>query len=167
VTAPVNRGAGWLLFGLGLAFASFTVLRSVPKLQAHGWTGTTATVVSSALYARTGKSRDWCLKVGYAYTVDGRSYQNNRASPSRITSAGCDADRGAVEQSLARLAPGAPVPIFYDPQHPAVAARFIDPLDLLDYLCGAFALVLLVLGAYLLRFPARVGKPAMPSPLKP
>lgn len=155
MTVPVSRSTGWILLCLGLAFATFTVARSVPKLRAHAWPSTTATVVTSSLYGRSGKGHDWCSKVTYAYTVGGRSYQNFRASPSRITSAGCAAERSVVERQLAQLAPGAPLTIYYDPHQPASAARFIDPLDLLDYLCAAFALVILSIGAFYLRYPER------------
>ena len=140
------RMMGWFLILLAILAGYFSFWRAYDKLTSPAWPVTSAEIVRSSMYQRTGKSQDWCVKLAYRYTVEGKAYRSARIGVSRIGNAGCHRDQAVTAWRLASMAPGARIRVHYRPGDPGDAAVFLAGLDVLDYFGVGLALVLFVLG---------------------
>ncbi|MEG2033778.1 MAG: DUF3592 domain-containing protein [Janthinobacterium sp.] len=140
------RMMGWFLILLAIPAGYFSFWRAYDKLTSPAWPVASAEIVRSSMYQRTGKSQDWCVKLAYRYTVEGKAYRSARIGVSRIGNAGCHRDQAVTAWRLASMAPGARIRVHYRPGDPGDAAVFLASLDVLDYFGAGLALVLFVLG---------------------
>jgi Protein of unknown function (DUF3592) len=145
---PKGSGLFGTAFGGLLWFASVWMLMSefafpvARSLGSRTWQQTTCVVDSSREGRTTSKVRGFSTEtsrvvVRYRYTVDGREYSSERFDFS-------GGDRGADADALVtRLAAGARVPCFYDPDEPseAVLDRFGFGGALLGFLVQMHAAV--------------------------
>jgi hypothetical protein len=137
-----HKGPMWFMLVLALIAGYFTFVRAYAKLTSPDWPVLSGQVLSSSMYQRTGRSRDWCLMLSYQYEFGGKLYKSRALGVSVIGDAGCHRERAVTERRLRRLAPGAPVQISYNPRSPAQAAVFITGLDPLDYFMAMIVLIL-------------------------
>ena len=140
------RMMGWFLILLAIPAGYFSFWRAYDKFTSPAWPVASAEIVRSSMYQRTGKSQDWCVKLAYRYTVEGKAYRSARIGVSRIGNAGCHRDQAVTAWRLASMAPGARIRVHYRPGDPGDAAVFLASLDVLDYFGAGLALVLFVLG---------------------
>ncbi|MRX10330.1 DUF3592 domain-containing protein [Pseudoduganella sp. FT25W] len=140
----LEQAFAWCLVLTALVAGYFTFARAWDKLASPHWPEAQAEVLRSSMYQRTGRARDWCLKLSYQYQVGGQVYQSSAMGVSRIGDAGCHREQAVTERRLQRLRPGALMTISYKPRAPETAAAFIIGLDPLDY--GMSAIVLIVFG---------------------
>jgi hypothetical protein len=137
---------GWFLILFAIAAGYFSFWRTYDKLTAPAWPVTGAEIVRSSMYQRTGKSQDWCVKLAYRYTVEGKAYRSSRIGVSRIGNAGCHREQAVTAWRLASMAPGARIRVHYRPSDPGDTAVFLAGLDFLDYFGAGLTVVLFVLG---------------------
>jgi hypothetical protein len=140
------RMMGWFVILLAIPAGYFSFWRTYDKLTSPEWPVTSAEIVRSSMYQRTGKSQDWCVKLAYRYTVEGKAYRSGRIGVSRVGNAGCHRDQAVTAWRLARMAPGARIRVHYRPSDPADTAVFLAGLDFLDYFGAGLALVLFAVG---------------------
>lgn len=119
------RMMGWFLILLAILAGYFSFWRAYDKLTSPAWPVTSAEIVRSSMYQRTGKSQDWCVKLAYRYTVEGKAYRSARIGVSRIGNAGCHRDQAVTAWRLASMAPGARIRV-----HTGRATRAIPPSSL-------------------------------------
>ena len=140
------RMMGWFLILLAIPAGYFSFWRAYDKFTSPAWPVASAEIVRSSMYQRTGKSQDWCVKLAYRYTVEGKAYRSVRIGVSRIGNAGCHRDQAVTAWRLASMAPGARIRVHYRPGDAGDTAVFLASLDVLDYFGVGLALVLFVLG---------------------
>ena len=147
---------GWFLIVLAVPLAIWMALRIYDKFDARSWPKASAEVVESALYHRSGKRPDWCIKMAYRYEVDGRQFVSSRSATSRMTDAGCDPSRAVIEARLENRQPGDRITIRHHPRDPGRAIAYVDGLDFADFFLSAVALSTLVTGVLSIRYGARL-----------
>ncbi len=94
------RMMGWFLILSAILAGYFSFWRAYDKLTSPAWPVTSAEIVRSSMYQRTGKSQDWCVKLAYRYTVEGKAYRSARIGVSRIGNAGCHRDQAVTAWRL-------------------------------------------------------------------
>ncbi|UMR28636.1 DUF3592 domain-containing protein [Massilia sp. MB5] len=141
----------WFLILIALPFAWFAFSRAHSQVSSHSWPMASAEVLSSSIYQRTGRRKDWCVKVSYRYRVQERLYTRNRPGVSIVGNSGCDVDKSVVQQWLSTLAPGSAVVVHYNPADPTQAAIQLVGLDMGDYVLCIVPLVFFATGAWGLR----------------
>ena len=146
IDPALARMMGWFLILLAIPAGYFSFWRAYDKLTSPAWPVTSAEIVRSSMYQRTGKSQDWCVKLSYRYSVEGEAYRSSRICVSRIGNTGCHRDQSVTAWRLASMAPGARIRVHYRPSDPNETAVFLAGLDFLDYFGVAVALVLFVVG---------------------
>lgn len=135
--------SGWFLILLALPIAVWITLRIVDNIDSRSWPKARAEIVSSELYKRTSRSStDWCIKLSYRYTIDGKQYTSRRISTSRISGANCDTSEAVMRSRLERQRPGDPIAIRYRPGQPAYAIVYIGKTDATDFLFPGLAIAL-------------------------
>lgn len=143
---------GWLFILMGLPLAFYIGTRIYDKLDSASWPSVSAQVISSEMYRRAGRGGvDWCIKMHYRYSVDGKLLSSRAMSTSRVGNASCVKDKEVMSGRLKRFRPGADIEIRYKPTDPRIAIVYVGQLDLLDYLFPAISLVLLAGGIMALR----------------
>ena len=90
------RMMGWFLILSAILAGYFSFWRAYDKLTSPAWPVTSAEIVRSSMYQRTGKSQAWCVKLAYRYTVEGKAYRSARIGVSRIGNAGCHRDQAVT-----------------------------------------------------------------------
>lgn len=130
---------GFRILMLGLLVLVFALSRAWDKLETRRWPTAEATVVFSDIVERTGKTHDWCVRVGYRYSVDGGRQGGARRW-------GCSASRNGAEAKLAQMPEGQRIQVYYDPAHPERSQLEADAPDGLDILSGLLAVILLAVG---------------------
>lgn len=130
---------GFRILMLGLMVLVFAGSRAWGKLETRRWPRAEATVLFSDVVERTGKTHDWCVQVGYRYSVDsGRQGGAKRW--------GCSASRAGAEAKLAQMPEGRRIQIYVDPAHPERSQLEAASLDSLDGLSGIVAVILIAVG---------------------
>ena len=143
--APLPAGAarmkliGFRILLLGLIVLVFAGSRAWGKLETRRWPTAEATVLFSDVIERGGKTHDWCVQVGYRYSVDG----GRQGGAKRWA---CSASRNAAEAKLTEMPEGRRIQVHYDPARPERSLLEAASLDSLDILSGLVALVLLAVG---------------------
>ncbi|WBS00569.1 DUF3592 domain-containing protein [Pseudoduganella sp. SL102] len=140
--------SGWLFILSSLTLGFFTFSRSADKIASISWPFTYGTVLSSDIYQRAGRSTDWCVRLRYRYSVDGRIYVSNRLSTSLAGNAGCDRTKALITAQLQKIQPGNHIKVRYDPISPKIGIIYTDGLDVLDYFFACLVLVLLAGGLW-------------------
>ncbi|MEX0144131.1 DUF3592 domain-containing protein [Massilia sp. LMS1-1-1.1] len=140
------RMMGWFLILLAISAGYFSFWRAYDKLTSPTWPVASAEIVRSSMYQRTGKSQDWCVKLSYRYSVDGKVYRSSRIGVSRIGNTGCHRNQSVTAWRLASMAPGAHIRVHFRPSDPGDTAVFLAGLDILDYFGAGLALLLFVVG---------------------
>ncbi|MDO8064878.1 MULTISPECIES: DUF3592 domain-containing protein [unclassified Janthinobacterium] len=163
IDPALARMMGWFLILLALPTAYFSFWRAYDKLASPAWPVTSAEIVRSSMYQRTGKSQDWCVKLSYRYSVDGKAYRSSRIGVSRIGNAGCHRDQAVTAWRLTSMAPGAHIRVHYRPRDPNDTAVFLAGLDFLDYFGVVLWVVLFVLGMSEARKRAPPAGSALPN----
>lgn len=130
----------FLLF-IGLPVGYFTVANGVEKIRSASWPTVTGEIVRASIYERTGRTHDWCLKLDYRYTVDGKQYRRHYLTLPTTSSGACHRERAVVESWLPDLAPGTRIVVHHAPDDPSNAVLAIVGLDLLNYLPGGLLLI--------------------------
>lgn len=154
---------GWCLVLVGAAVGAYTGNRTVDKIAARAWTPATATIVASEMYGRTGRSRDWCIKLQYRYEVGGVVYTSRRIGTSRLGDAGCAPHREVIVARLAGQQPGQPLAINYDPAAPGTAIVYRESVDFLDWFFAALALMMVGGGIWQIRWQPPGNQPGSHS----
>jgi hypothetical protein len=130
---------GFRILMLGLVVLVFAFSRAWGKLETRRWPTADATVVFSEVVERTGKTHEWCVQVGYRYSVDG----GRQGGAKRWE---CSASRTGAEAKLAMVAPGQRLAVHYDPARPQRSVLQAASLDAIDAFIGALGLILAVVG---------------------
>ena len=143
-TPPAQTAARMKLVGmrfllLGLLVLLFALSRSWDKLETRRWPTAEATVVFSEVVERTGKTHDWCVLVGYRYSVDG----GRQGGAKRWR---CAASRANAEAQLAHVAPGRRIEVHVDPTRPERSVLEPASFGMSDAFFGALALTLFAVG---------------------
>lgn len=132
---------GWLLMLVAVPIAVWMALRVADNIDSRSWPKARAEIVSSELYKRTSRSStDWCIKLSYRYTIDGKQYTSRRISTSRMSGANCDFSEAVMRSRLERQQPGDPIAIRYRPGEPAYAIVYIGRIDVHDFMFPALAI---------------------------
>jgi len=130
---------GFRILLLGLVVLVFAFSRAWGKLETRRWPTADATVVFSEVVERTGKTHEWCVQVGYRYSVAG-----GRKGGAKNWE--CSASRTGAEAKLAQVAPGQHLEVHYDPARPERSVLQAATLDAIDAFIGALALILAAVG---------------------
>lgn len=130
---------GFRILLLGLVVLVFAFSRAWGKLETRRWPTADATVVFSEVVERSGKTREWCVQVGYRYSVAG----GRQGGAKRWE---CSASRAGAEAKLAQMQPGQHLEVHYDPARPERSVLQAASLDAIDAFIGALALVLAAVG---------------------
>lgn len=147
------RLLGLRIMVLGLLVVLFMLPRAWDKLAARRWPAVEATVIFSDIVERTGKTHDWCVRVGYRYSVDG----GRQGGAKRWA---CSASRAGAEAKLAQMQPGQRIEAYYNPAHPERSVLEPDALDAIDIFIGALALTLFAVGFDRIRHARRLAATA-------
>ena len=130
---------GFRILLLGLVVLVFAFSRAWGKLETRRWPTADATVVFSEVVERTGKTHEWCVQVGYRYSVA-------RGPQGGAEGWGWSASRTGAEAKLAQVAPGQHLEVHYDPARPERSVLQAASLDAVDAFIGALALILAAVG---------------------
>ena len=142
----------WLVIVLlGLPMAWFGASRAWTKLQARHWTPVSAEVVASDTYLRTGKQKDRCVRVRYAYMVAERKYESRSVGTSRMSDASCEQDGDRFQQRWGAVRAGVPIVARYDPGAPERSAIVVEQVDFMDVFLTLAGLAFIGAGAWEIR----------------
>jgi len=133
------RLIGLRILVLGLLVLLLMLPRAWDKFAGGRWPAVEATVLFSDIVERTGKTHDWCVRVGYRYSVDG-----GRQGGAKNWA--CSGTRAGAEAKLAQVQPGQRIEAYYNPARPERSALEPVSLDGMDIFFGAIALTLFAVG---------------------
>jgi len=115
-----------LSFGLGsLIFLGFGLWAINKGMQSENWDKGTATVTSSEIEKTESRSKDaqgftrtstsYSVRVQYAYTVEGSSYEGNTVGFGTMS----HNERSDAQEELKSYPKGKTIDVYYDPEHPS------------------------------------------------
>lgn len=148
---------GWFFISLALLIAVWMTLRIFDNIASRSWPKARAEIVASELYKRTSRSStDWCIKLSYRYTIDGRPYTSRRISTSRMSGASCDVSEAVMRARLEQQQPGDPIAIRYKPGQPGYAIVYVGKIEGADFVFAVLAVGLFAGGVASIRAAARL-----------
>jgi hypothetical protein len=104
-----------LLIGVGIVWYA---RRSRAQIEASkGWPTVQGTIASSSCQRRLTDANVYVAVVNFTYQVSGRDYQGNRLS----FGGKVDGNEDEMNKFVAEYPAGKIIPVYYDPQNPAVA----------------------------------------------
>jgi Protein of unknown function (DUF3592) len=119
------------------------VSRAAERHDSVAWPAASARVLASSVYHDSKSHRD-CLGVRYQYVVDSQTYESS--SWSLNSKFGCYRAQADFTLAQARLQAGAAMRIHYKPADPATAVIAQVGPGLPEWLFGALAVALLLIG---------------------
>ena len=127
---------GIIFVGIGV-FAGKVQLDKILAQRAINWQTTTGTVLSSEVRH---KDKGYSAHVSYRYVVDGKTFENDKLSPTEFTTS----QRSDIVRHVAKYKPGAEVTIHYNQANPSES--LLEPARAMEYALLLFPLPFIIAG---------------------
>ena len=127
---------GTIFIAIGV-FAGKVQLDKILAQRAINWQTTTGTVLSSEVRH---KHKGYGAYVSYRYVVDGKTFENDKLSPTEFTTS----QRSDIVRHVAKYKPGGEVTIHYNQANPSES--LLEPAMAMEYALLLFPLTFIIAG---------------------
>lgn len=144
---------GIVFISLGV-FAGKVQLDKILEQRAIDWQTTTGTVLNSEVRH---KDRRYGAYVSYRYIVDGKTFENDKLSPTEFSTS----QRSDIVRHVAKYNPGAEVTVHYNQSNPSES--LLEPAGAIEYALLLFPIPFILFGLVALVFGLKILLPARTS----
>jgi hypothetical protein len=144
-------GSVFLLIGV---FAGKVQLDKILAQRAINWQTTTGTVLSSEVRH---KDKGYSAHVSYRYVVDGKTFENDKLSPTEFTTS----QRSDIVRHVAKYKPGAEVTVHYNQANPSES--LLEPAGTMEYALLLFPIPFILFGSVALFLGLKILLPSRTS----
>ena len=144
---------GTIFIAIGV-FAGKVQLDKILAQRAINWQTTTGTVLSSEVRH---KHKGYGAYVSYRYVVDGKTFENDKLSPTEFTTS----QRSDIVRHVAKYTPGAEVTVHYNHGNPSES--LLEPTGAMEYAWLLFPIPFILFGLVALFFGVRILLPPRTS----
>ncbi len=144
---------GTIFIAIGV-FAGKVQLDKILAQRAINWQTTTGTVLSSEVRH---KDKGYSAHVSYRYVVDGKTFENDKLSPTEFTTS----QRSDIVRHVAKYKPGAEVTVHYNQANPSES--LLEPTGTMEYALLLFPIPFILFGLVALVFGLKILLPSRTS----
>ena len=144
---------GIIFIAIGV-FAGKVQLDKILAQRAINWQTTTGTVLSSEVRH---KDKGYGAYVSYHYVIDGKTFENDKLSPTEFTTS----QRSDIVRHVAKYKPGADVTVHYNQANPSES--LLEPTGAMEYAWLLFPIPFILFGLVALFFGVRILLPPRTS----
>jgi hypothetical protein len=144
---------GTIFIAIGV-FAGKVQLDKILARRAINWQTATGTVLSSEVRH---KDKGYGAYVSYRYVVDGKTFENDKLSPTEFTTS----QRSDIVRHVAKYKPGAEVTVHYNQANPSES--LLEPTGTMEYALLLFPIPFILFGLVALVFGLKILLPSRTS----